>query len=134
MTADICERTTLKNKLKGGALDRFDHLSFRNPLGDWPVVEKISSPRRFEAFIFGIATAAREINIDWFIDSDVGSWRIPNAVMVMAGQEPAVKIPVKFSRKAVQIGRVTVPLTAPHAGELILETVLDAVIDALPVA
>jgi hypothetical protein len=131
MIGEDHQRLTLRAKLRAAALSRLGDLHFDEPLGRWPVNGPLQSPRRMRAIVAGIADAARDIDPDCFVDSDEDKRTITRGIMVMTGRRPTVVIAVRFTKRAVQVDRSTIPLTVPHAGELILGAVLEAVTDAM---
>lgn len=131
MTQKAAQYAALSENFRTAALLMADERCFDHPLGDWPVHTAIASPRRFQAFVDGIAEAARETNPQWFITRDEGKNRITTAILVMKEAPPTVAIPVRFTRKAVKIDRTIIALTVPHAGALILDLVIHKVTNAL---
>ena len=133
MIPDNHHPTKLRATLRAAAISQLDDLHIDEPLGPWPV-HGLQATRRMRAIVAGIAEAAHEIDPAWFVDRDEDKRTITKSIMVMAGYCPTTVVPVQFSKRAVQVGRTTIPLTAPHAGELILTSVLDVIVAALPTA
>jgi hypothetical protein len=131
MNAGDHQRVALREKLRAAAIVRLKDIGFEHPLGSWPVHSRIASPRGLRGIVAGIADAARELDAAWFVDSDEGPRGVTRAILVMTASCPSVVIPVRFTTRTVHVGGITIPLTAPQAGELILGVALDAIVNAL---